>query len=70
MRLSPHTPKHRSTLQLPVAGAMRPADGKRGAVVFDFCDWDCPVLAAQARARYWTVYRPLGARVVRQAMPA
>lgn len=53
-----------------VGRAMRPDAGKAGAVVFDFCDWACPVLAAQARARERAVYAPLGARVRREAMPA
>ncbi len=51
-------------VQQQVGRAMRTARGKTGATVIDFCDWQQPILAAQAKARFWQVYRPLGARVV------
>ncbi len=53
-----------------VGRIMRPAPGKVGATVLDFVDWNSPVLAAQAKARYWRVYRPLGARVTREGVVA
>lgn len=49
-----------------VGRIMRPAPGKLGATVLDFCDWGSPVLAAQAKARFYQVYRPLGAEVIRE----
>ena len=49
-----------------VGRIMRPAPGKTDAVVLDFCDWDAPVLAAQAKARFWQVYKKLGLSVKRE----
>ena len=50
--------------------AMRPADGKGEPIVFDFCDWRVGVLRAQVKARVRDVWGPLGARIVREAVPA
>lgn len=47
--------------------AMRTCGGKTGAVVYDFVDARVGVLRAQAWARVRSVYRPLGARVTKEA---
>lgn len=44
---------------------MRPAPGKMDAVVYDFIDDQVGILRAQARKRFFEVYRPIGARVER-----
>lgn len=48
-----------------VGRIMRPAPNKATAMVLDFVDWYAPILAAQAKARFWRVYKPLGAYVIR-----
>ncbi len=53
-----------------VGRIMRPAPGKVGATVLDFVDSGSPVLAAQAKARFWRVYKPLGAQVLREGASA
>lgn len=53
-----------------VGRIMRPAPGKIGATVLDFVDSGSPILAAQAKARFWSVYKPLGAQVIKEGASA
>lgn len=61
------TPKRaQGAVQQEIGRVMRPYDGKRDAVVFDFVDFNSPVL----RAQYWRrrdVYRQLGMDIKRKA---
>lgn len=59
-RLFVVTPRRAATKVLQQAGrVMRPAPGKGEPVIYDFRDRQVPVLEAQARARWFAVYRRL-----------
>jgi len=66
-RLFLTTPKRAAgAVQQEVGRVMRPCEGKMNAIVFDFVDFDSPIL----RAQYWRrqdVYRQLGMDIKRKA---
>ncbi len=61
--------RHEGRVTQQVGRILRSQVGKR-AVVFDIIDPKSPILAAQAKARFWKVYKPLGAQVIREGVPA
>ncbi len=61
--------RHEGRVTQQVGRILRAQKGKQ-AIVYDIIDPKSPVLAAQAKARYFKVYRPLGAQIIREVVSA
>jgi superfamily II DNA or RNA helicase len=61
--------RHEGRVTQQIGRIMRAQTGKH-AIVYDIIDPNAPVLAAQARARFYRAYRPLGVRVIREEASA
>lgn len=57
--------RHEGRIHQQIGRILRAQEGKQ-AIVYDIIDPLSPVLAAQAKARFYQVYRPLGAQVIRE----